>query len=80
MLDTRAIEIATRAQTLIENHLRECSDQNRATIEHMTRLDTKIDKMRDDLNHTINRGMSYVIGILVFSIGYFLVRFGLPGH
>ncbi len=52
-----------------------------------TNLETKfttaqanVDKKFDELSTTINRGIYSVLGIAVLSLGYFLIRFGLPGR
>lgn len=71
-LDTRALELATEAKSLINAHIQECSDNQKLIM-------ARFDKLRDDLNSTVNRGLIWFIGLLVLCLGYFLTRFGLPG-
>lgn len=74
-LDTRAIELSTQALTLIQMHIQSCDDRYGMLIK---RFDASAEE-RNDMRRTINRWMSSVIGLLVLSLGYYLVTFGLPG-
>lgn len=90
MIDTRALEIATRAQTLIEEHQKECADNSKAMMDEIKSVHTKIDSandtnaksnkaLGDKVNGIVTRGLTYIIGAMGIVLFYFVTRFGLPG-
>ena len=78
-LDTRALEIAVRAETLIQTHIDECAENRRQVMLRFDEGKKDRELQRTEMNRIVNRGLTYFIGLLVISLGYFLVRFGLPG-
>jgi len=40
---------------------------------------TNMDNKFTAIQNSVNRGLYSILGLLILSLGYFLVRFGLPG-
>lgn len=90
MIDTRALEVATRAQTLIEEHQKECADNSKAMMDEIKSVHTKIDsanltntksnkELGDKVNAIVTRGLIYIISGMGVVLFYFVTRFGLTG-
>jgi hypothetical protein len=85
-LDSRALEIAVEAKAIILNHEKTCDADRINRNRQMNDLQCSFAEMNERLSaakaevaRLINRGMAWMIGILVITIGYFLATFGLPG-
>lgn len=86
-LDTRALEVAVEARTLITAHIRECSETRAELLrkfeESKTDRDNLYKYIKDKttgLNKIIWQGTVGLIVMLITIIGYFLVTNGLPSH
>lgn len=86
-LDTRALEIATEARTLIAAHIRECAETRKDMMQKFEEsgvqreaLYAYIKNKTDGLNRIIWNGACALIVLLLGVVGYFLATDGLPGH
>lgn len=71
--------MATRAETLILTHINECAENRKAIMARFDQGSIERKAQRDELNRIVNRGLVWMIGLLIVCLGYFLARFGLPG-
>jgi hypothetical protein len=78
-IDTRALEIAMEARTVIERHERICDADRIERHRQMEAIKTAMEAVKDEVRKTVNKGMAYVIVLLIGSLGYFLIRYGLTG-
>lgn len=82
----RALEIAVRAEAIITNHEKTCDldriNRNRQMNDlqlSFAAMNERLSLAKAEVSRTINRGLIWMIGILVICMGYFLATFGLPG-
>lgn len=74
-----ADRIANTALDLIENHVLECARFRSELAVRFDKGQEDRDLLRKDVNDIIKRGLLGIIGALTICLGYFLIRFGLPG-
>lgn len=68
------------AKTIILQHQKTCDEDRIDRRQQIADLHKSLLASKEEVQRVINRGMAWVICILVASMGYFLVTFGLPGH
>lgn len=78
-LDSRALEIAMEAKTIILQHQQTCAEDRIERRRQIDQLQISLAAAKSEVSRLINRGMAWFIGILVVCMGYFLVIDGLPG-
>ncbi len=85
-LQTRALEIAMEAKTIILQHQKTCDEdrlERRGQIKDLNAkladLHISVISAKQELRSVLSRALIWLVGILVPCVGYFLVRFGLPG-
>lgn len=81
-IDTRALEIASAAMQRVQSHEAVCEIRQAATMRELSdiksghsHIEDKLDGMRDRNDKQIYA----VLGVVLMSLAYFLVKFGLPG-
>lgn len=86
-IDSRALEIATEARTMIQAHVRECAETRQEILRKFD--ESKVDREKlyhyiksktDGLNRLVWNGAVGLIFLLLTIIGYFLATDGLPSH
>lgn len=81
-IDTRALEIAVAVQQRQESHEQICELRQSAIMNQISDVKNghgdiarKLDGMRDRNDKQIYA----VLGVVILSLAYFLIKFGLPG-
>ena len=80
VLDTRALEIAMEARTIIAAHKEECTADRIDRRAEMKEIRQLIEAVKGEVSRTINKGLVWFVGILVVIVAYFLIRYGLAGE
>ncbi len=73
--EQRNNEIITR----LDSHQRDRNDLSNKVDSKFEGVYKSMDTKFMTLQTTVNRGVYSVLGITILALGYFLVRFGLPG-
>jgi hypothetical protein len=86
-LDTRALELAARAEQRIVSHERECEHRQVEIIAKLDAQKTDRDSLRGEIKESLRgiygilwKAAGALIALLILALAYFLVRFGLPGE